>query len=123
MTATDSLWRVYSITGSIPGGSEGTPISMAMDRSTKRRAMTVSWGLPASLAPLPVPFTLPRFLLWPKSVYSGMGKQNGRDRLLIRQGDIFIQDIKSIPQEAQLSPLPHGVLVHGEVTGHSHRLE
>ena len=43
--------------------------------------------------------------------------------MLIRQGDVFIQKIDSIPKQAQTSPLPHGVLVHGEATGHSHRLE
>lgn len=40
-----------------------------------------------------------------------------------RQGDIFIASIKAIPEEALKSPLPHGILVHGEVTGHSHRVQ
>lgn len=43
--------------------------------------------------------------------------------MLVRQGDVFIQRIDAIPPAVQKSPLPHGTLVHGEVTGHSHRLE
>jgi hypothetical protein len=38
-----------------------------------------------------------------------------------RQGDIFIAEVKQIPPGA--TPLPHVILAHGEVTGHSHRLE
>jgi hypothetical protein len=41
---------------------------------------------------------------------------------MLRQGDIFIASIQAIPGEALKSPLPHGILVHGEVTGHSHRI-
>ena len=40
-----------------------------------------------------------------------------------RQGDVFIEVIKSVPASARDTPIPHGVLVHGEVTGHSHRIE
>lgn len=40
-----------------------------------------------------------------------------------RQGDIFIAAVRQIPPAARESPLPHGVLVHGELTGHSHRIE
>lgn len=43
--------------------------------------------------------------------------------MLVRQGDVFIQRIDLVPETARTSPLPHGTLVHGEVTGHSHRLE
>jgi hypothetical protein len=39
-----------------------------------------------------------------------------------RQGDVFISTVTAIPAEARKSPLPHGILVHGEVTGHSHRV-
>lgn len=39
-----------------------------------------------------------------------------------RQGDIFIRAIPAIPREAAARPLPHTVLAHGEVTGHSHRV-
>ncbi|MCF4126782.1 hypothetical protein [Methylobacterium sp. SyP6R] len=39
-----------------------------------------------------------------------------------RQGDIFIQEIPALPQEAAERPLPHTVLAHGEITGHSHRV-
>ncbi len=39
-----------------------------------------------------------------------------------RQGDIFIQAIPALPQEAAERPLPHTVLAHGELTGHSHRV-
>jgi hypothetical protein len=44
-------------------------------------------------------------------------------RMLWRQGDVFIQAIDGIPEAARKAPLPHGVLVHGEITGHSHRIE
>ena len=40
-----------------------------------------------------------------------------------RQGDVFFEVIGQIPDEAKEAPIPHGVLVHGEVTGHSHRVE
>ncbi len=43
--------------------------------------------------------------------------------MLIRQGDVFIQRVDRMPPQAKQSPIPHGTLVHGEVTGHSHRLE
>lgn len=43
--------------------------------------------------------------------------------MLVRQGDVFIQRVERVPDTARQSPLPHGTLVHGEVTGHSHRLE
>ncbi|KMO44592.1 hypothetical protein VQ03_02190 [Methylobacterium tarhaniae] len=39
-----------------------------------------------------------------------------------RQGDIFIQGVPALPQEAAARPLPHTVLAHGELTGHSHRV-
>ncbi|SEO56294.1 hypothetical protein SAMN04487843_102173 [Methylobacterium sp. ap11] len=39
-----------------------------------------------------------------------------------RQGDIFIQAIPALPPEASGRPLPHTVLAHGEITGHSHRV-
>ncbi len=40
-----------------------------------------------------------------------------------RQGDVFIERIPKLPKAAQDTPLPHAILVHGEVTGHSHRIE
>ena len=40
-----------------------------------------------------------------------------------RQGDVFIECVDTIPAKARRSPLPHGILVHGELTGHSHRLD
>lgn len=40
-----------------------------------------------------------------------------------RQGDVFIMAVEAIPERARRSPLPHGILVHGELTGHSHRLD
>ena len=45
-----------------------------------------------------------------------------------RQGDVFIEEIKPGSREKQLAdmkqtPIPHGVMVHGEVTGHSHRIK
>jgi hypothetical protein len=39
----------------------------------------------------------------------------------IRQGDVIIQRISSIP--GKLLKLPHVTLAHGEITGHSHRIE
>ena len=39
-----------------------------------------------------------------------------------RQGDVFIDRVAAIPREAADRPLPHTVLAHGEVTGHSHRV-
>jgi hypothetical protein len=43
--------------------------------------------------------------------------------MLMRQGDVYIEAIHAIPAEFRSRSLPHGVLVHGEVTGHSHRVE
>jgi hypothetical protein len=40
-----------------------------------------------------------------------------------RQGDVFVRRVEAIPERAQRSPVPHGILVRGEATGHSHRLE
>jgi hypothetical protein len=37
-----------------------------------------------------------------------------------RQGDVFIASIPSLPKSAKLRP--GGVLVEGEITGHSHRV-
>ncbi len=37
-----------------------------------------------------------------------------------RQGDVFIAPVPSIPKGAKLRP--NGVLVEGELTGHSHRV-
>lgn len=42
---------------------------------------------------------------------------------LFRQGDVFIQRLDDVPIPPGAAVLPHGTLVHGEVTGHSHRLE
>ncbi|TFZ55733.1 hypothetical protein E4V01_21330 [Methylorubrum sp. Q1] len=39
-----------------------------------------------------------------------------------RQGGIFIRAISAVPREAAGRPLPHTVLAHGELTGHSHRV-
>lgn len=40
-----------------------------------------------------------------------------------RQGDVFIQQIKQLPAGATERPSPGTVLAHGEVTGHTHRIE
>src|SRR5215475_1580914 len=45
------------------------------------------------------------------------------DPQLWRQGDVFITRVESIPDAARASPLRHGILAHGELTGHSHRLD
>jgi len=41
--------------------------------------------------------------------------------MLIRQGDVLIQRVETIPVSS--APLPHVTLAHGEITGHSHRIE
>jgi len=38
-----------------------------------------------------------------------------------RQGDLFIQPVPALPRTKDL--LRHGVLLEGEATGHSHRIE
>ncbi|MFV0366953.1 MAG: hypothetical protein ACK5KM_00690 [Hyphomicrobiaceae bacterium] len=43
--------------------------------------------------------------------------------MLWRQGDVFIETVGTIPAQSLSAPLPHGTLVHGELTGHSHRIE
>lgn len=40
-----------------------------------------------------------------------------------RQGDIFFEEVKSIPARSKTQRLPHGVIAHGEVTGHTHKIE
>lgn len=40
-----------------------------------------------------------------------------------RQGDIFIQPVPKLPSGVETRPVSGTVLVHGEVTGHSHRIE
>jgi len=45
------------------------------------------------------------------------------DPQLWRQGDVFITRVESIPDAARTSPLRHGILAHGELTGHGHRLD
>ena len=39
-----------------------------------------------------------------------------------RQGDVFIERVTEIPAQVRAHPLPHVTLVHGELTGHSHRV-
>lgn len=43
--------------------------------------------------------------------------------MLMRQGDVFIESVTAVPETSRERPVPHGTLVHGEATGHSHRLE
>lgn len=42
-----------------------------------------------------------------------------------RQGDVLIERIDSVPDDAQPVPLEDGriVLAHGEVTGHAHAIK
>lgn len=40
-----------------------------------------------------------------------------------RQGDIFLSKLSSLPEDSRSRPLPHVILAHGELTGHSHRIE
>lgn len=49
-----------------------------------------------------------------------MGKPKPQSGTLFRQGDVFLQRISQLP--SGLPRLAHGVLAHGEITGHSHRL-
>ena len=39
-----------------------------------------------------------------------------------RQGDVFFERVTAIPDQVRAHPLPHVTLVHGEMTGHSHRI-
>jgi hypothetical protein len=41
--------------------------------------------------------------------------------MMWRHGDILIAGIESVPKHAK--PMPGAILAHGEVTGHSHRME
>ena len=41
--------------------------------------------------------------------------------MLWRHGDVLIARVEALPKGAR--PLPTAVLAHGEVTGHSHRVE
>lgn len=41
--------------------------------------------------------------------------------MMWRHGDVLIATTEKVPENAR--PLPSSVLAHGEVTGHSHRLE
>jgi hypothetical protein len=43
--------------------------------------------------------------------------------MLWRQGDVFVESFSGLPEFARQAPLPHGTLVHGEATGHKHRVE
>ena len=42
--------------------------------------------------------------------------------MMWRQGDVFFERISEMPDQARAHPLPHVTLVHGEMTGHSHRI-
>jgi hypothetical protein len=51
----------------------------------------------------------------------GILKQpKGDYKMQVRHGDIFLEQIKSLPSEAREQK--HNVLAEGEVTNHSHRL-
>lgn len=41
--------------------------------------------------------------------------------MMMRQGDLFFQAVKSVPRSA--SKVQHRVLAEGEITGHSHQIE
>ena len=40
-----------------------------------------------------------------------------------RQGDIFFEQVKEVPELASQAKIEHGIIAHGEVTGHQHRIE
>ena len=42
--------------------------------------------------------------------------------MLFRHGDVLIQRIQAAPAERG-KQLPHRILAHGEVTGHTHRIQ
>jgi hypothetical protein len=58
-----------------------------------------------------------------RRLFGVAGPERRKGGPMWRQGDVFITRVEAIPQRARRSPLPHGILVHGELTGHSHRLE
>lgn len=39
-----------------------------------------------------------------------------------RHGDVLLERIEELP-DGKCKPLPHTILAHGEVTGHSHRVK
>ncbi|MGV3771791.1 MAG: hypothetical protein ACO1QB_02745 [Verrucomicrobiales bacterium] len=41
--------------------------------------------------------------------------------LQYRHGDVLIEQVKALP--VQREKLPHAILAHGEVTGHSHKIK
>jgi hypothetical protein len=47
--------------------------------------------------------------------------EKGAITMLFRQGDVFIQDIPTLPEGGE--PLIEPVLAYGEVTGHRHIIE
>jgi hypothetical protein len=53
----------------------------------------------------------------------GQPKDAPKGQTMWRQGDVLIRRVEAIPERVQQSPLPHGILARGELTGHSHRLE
>lgn len=66
---------------------------------------------------------IPTMLTWLRDTWRGRGSCNGSVQPMWRQGDVFIAKVDTIPPRSLRSPVPHGILVHGELTGHSHRLE
>ena len=40
---------------------------------------------------------------------------------MYRQGDVLLIQVKDVPREAD--PVEHCIVAHGEVTGHTHRIE
>ena len=59
----------------------------------------------------------------PKDQLKGQPKDAPKGQPMWRQGDVLIRRVEAIPERVQQSPLPHGILARGELTGHSHRLE
>ena len=66
---------------------------------------------------------MPPILAMLRRLLGIMEPEKRKGQPMWRQGDVFITRVEAIPERAQRSPLPHGILVHGELTGHSHRLE
>lgn len=56
-----------------------------------------------------------------KMVKTSTKAPNMKNKDQVRQGDVLIERISSLPKN--LKPAPGTILAHGEVTGHAHEIE
>lgn len=56
-----------------------------------------------------------------KLISWGGGAPSQSRRCQFRHGDVLIEKVESLPEIRE--KLPHAILAHGEVTGHSHRIK